>query len=208
MQALALPEYMDPEVWKLPSSLAGDAAALGTAVQRIQRAVAFSNWRKEARDKLVTLFVSIIGKEAAEPPNLSSTPASPLAAKLAALQSIVDGAVPIGDAIEYSTRMSNVLAERRKSETSIKNYDKAVSALGQLEKLGSLASAQVDSLQKNLESSAARWRGRVYTAPGVSGPSIRRTVMSATGMLELHAGTGKITALHSTSRMLPHCEPA
>ncbi|GAB1716955.1 MAG: hypothetical protein NTAFB05_19970 [Nitrobacter sp.] len=193
-QALALPEHIDPAAWKLPSSLAGDAAALGIAVQRIQRAVAFSSWRKEARDKLVTLFASVIGKEDAEKSDLSPTPASPLATKLASLQGIVDGTVPINDGIEYCTRMGNVLAGRRKSEADIENYDKAVSALGQLQKLGSLASAQINSLQKNLESSAARWRGRVYTAPGVSGPSIRRTVMSANGVLELHAGTGMITA--------------
>ncbi|WP_196814930.1 ATP-binding protein [Mesorhizobium sp. L2C067A000] len=194
MQALALPEYIDPETWKLPASLADDAAALGTAVQRILRAVAFSSWRTAVREKLVALFASVIGKEAGDASDLSSTSASPLIAKLAALQGIVDGAVPIGDAIEYCTRMSSALVARRKSETVVENYDKAVSALAQLEKLGSLASTQVDSLQKNLEGRAARWRGGVYTAPGVSSPAIRRTVMSATGVLEFHAGTGKITA--------------
>ncbi|MBB5753784.1 AAA family ATPase [Prosthecomicrobium pneumaticum] len=192
-QASLLLDYREPKLWSAPEGLGSDVAVLEKAVGRIQRAISFAAWRRQAKEALGTLFSAVVGRDAGPDPATQMDTQSPLSSKLGALQSIVDGASPITDAIEYCERMSKALTERRKAESTIKACDEARTALAELERLGTLASAQIEALQRNLESSAARWRAKIYMAP-VSGPFIKRTAMSASGVIEFQAGNGKISA--------------
>jgi recombinational DNA repair ATPase RecF len=196
----ALTPFNEPALLQLPDLLQAPAKQLGVMIARIQRAVAFSKWRNDSKDELATLFAKVVGKattindaaDAAQPDVIN--PASPLFVKLTALQGIVDGSTPITNAQILCKRMSDSLTARRKAETRIATFEAAAAALTELEKLGQLASLQITALQKALDSRARSWRDKIYHDPNSSGHKLKRTSMSADGVIDFHVGSETITA--------------
>jgi predicted ATPase len=115
---------------------------------------------------------------------------SPLAVKLKALATIIDGVEPLNRALEFCKRMTDQLKLRRAKEDRIVLYARAAAALKPVSQLGELAEAQVGMLQNLLHGRASHWRDTCYSnAYSTAGHALRETAMDSKGVIEFHVGS-------------------
>jgi predicted ATPase len=182
-----LPEFSEPEVKPLPDELAGDGASLMSLLTRIERARAFASWRHEHDAAVKSAFKSVLH---GDNPNATIEDRSPLAVKLKALATIIDGVEPLNRALEFCNRMTNQLKIRRVKEDRVELYARAAAALKPVSQLGELAEAQVGMLQSLLHGRASHWRDTCYlNAYSNAGHALRETAMDSKGVIEFHVGS-------------------
>ncbi|MBO4224092.1 AAA family ATPase [Bradyrhizobium neotropicale] len=171
----------------IPDFLGPDTKGLDQAIARTQRAIQFARWQAAHRDAVNAAVLAVTTKKMAEGEALSA--ASPLGVKLIALRAIVDGALPINNALEFCSRMSAALKKRRDDERRIEEYETTATALVEVIDLGSLAQAQVESLRKTLDSRATFWRKQIYNNPySESGFELAGSDMNSKGALDIYFG--------------------
>jgi hypothetical protein len=134
-----LPEIEAATSSGIPAFIGRDTKDLEQAIARTQRAIQFARWQATHRDAVNTAILAVITKNIAKGEKLSAV--SPLGVKLVALREIVDGALPINNALEFCSRMSAALRRRRDDEKRIEKYKTAGTALVEVIDLGSRSSA-------------------------------------------------------------------
>ncbi|MGJ5075070.1 ATP-binding protein [Bradyrhizobium oligotrophicum] len=182
-----LPEIEGIKSSGIPASLGSATKGLERAIARTQRAVQFARWQVAGKDAVNAAILAVTTKNIPEGEALSA--ASPLGVKLVALRAIVDGALPINNALELCSRMSTALKKRRNDEKRIEQYKTAATALVEVIDLGSLAQAQVESLRKALDMRATFWRKQIYNNPySESGFELIGSDMNSKGALDIYLG--------------------
>jgi hypothetical protein len=182
-----LQEVAEAKPSSIPESLGSDAKALKLTIARIERAIQFGQWQAANKDAVNAAVLAVTTKK--KPEGEAVTAASPLGVKLIALGEIVDGAVPINNALEYCSRMSAALKKRRADEKRIEEYKATATALVDVIDLGSLAQKQVESLRNALDTRAAYWQKQIYNNPySESGVELVGSDMNSKGALDLFFG--------------------
>jgi len=182
-----LPDIEAAKASGIPASLGPDARGLDQAIRRTSRAIQFSRWQTTHKDAVNAAILGVITKKIPEGETLSA--ASSLGVKLVALRTIVDGALPINNALEFCSRMSAALKKRRDDEKRIVEYKITATALVEVANLGSLAQAQVESLRAALDTRATYWRKLIYNNPySESGFELVGSAMNSKGALDIYLG--------------------
>jgi hypothetical protein len=190
----ALPPFEQPALQQLPATIKADAAELGAALDRIEIALQFGSWRNDNKDAIDPALKKLLGRSGAAPDDAVDEDDESLTAKLSSLDAIVEGSAPIRVAIDLCARMGDALSARRIQEKRLATYSRAVVALEEIKTLGGLAAAQVEQLQKVLGARSRSWRDSIYMDAVTSSHQLRKTRMSAEGVLEFQVGSEDITA--------------
>ena len=189
----ALPAFTEAVVEELAGAVAVSTATLMATIKRIGRAKAFANWRNSNTAAIASFMQAVLrGPDTAD---AKVTEMTPVGRKLDALDSIIKGAAPLNAALDYCGRMATQLTLRRAKEKRLALYDRAVSALAPVIKLGELAEAQVASLRTKLHGRDVYWRDQCYgNAFALAGHELRETAMDVKGVLDISVGSEKTTA--------------
>lgn len=169
-----------------------DLVGLATALERLNRALAFSIWRNDNKAALLAFMLEVVGQKQTP---ARETVSDSLLGRLQRLQSMVKGIEPVNAAITLCRRMEGDIAKRRVKETRLAAYVVASAALGECMKVGDLAHAQVEQLQKKLHRSAVTWRNRIYSSAfPTTSLELVSTRMTGEGELQLMVGGNGLAA--------------
>ena len=183
-----LPPFDEPTQQPLPPGVAETAGDLGIMLARIDRAIAFAQWRSSHKESLKQVYGRIVGGETAIDGPVDSN--APLTVKLSAVDAAVKNATPINTAIDLCRRMVRELTVRREKEDRIAAYVNVATALADVIDLGELAQQQVEDLRGVLQERAVYWRNRFYSsAYTFSGHALVDTEMDSKGILSILVGS-------------------
>lgn len=166
---------------------------LNEIIYKIERAIAYSAWRKQAVSAINSFIAQVVGKR--ETASERETLPDSLMGRLLELQSMVAAIAPVEDAAIKQKLMVADLKKRRSIEQRLKSYDKASRALEECITIGELAEQQVLHLQQKLHGSAAAWRRKIYSSafPSTS-LELVDTRMNSSGELQLLVGAERVAA--------------
>ncbi|CAN7424366.1 ATP-binding protein [Aquipseudomonas alcaligenes] len=165
---------------------------LNQLIYRIERAMAYPEWRKCATSATNRFMAEVIGLP--ETAGRKTLPGS-LMGLLRELQFMVAAIAPVEEAAVKQVRLVADLKKRRSVEQRLKAYREASQALEECITIGELAEQQVLQLQRQLHSSAAAWRRKIYSSafPSTS-LELVDTRMSGGGELQLLVGAERLAA--------------
>lgn len=132
---------------------------LGVALNRLEHALNFADWRKTSEAFSKSLFEQVVGKR---PKPDESGETLTLTGKLLDLDETVRSAKPLTDALDWCDRLSKAIGNRRAVEKRMAAYAQANDALNEVMQLGELADQQVAALRTTLSTAAADWRQKIY----------------------------------------------
>lgn len=184
-----LPQFIEPAARPLPVALATGAARLQQMIDRIDRALAFAEWREDASEALKAFLQAIRRGDDGDP----DAPRA-IGRRLASLLRIVEGVAPLNAAIEQVRRMEVARLDHVAKKERISACGRAVAALDLLVPLGGLAQKQVDTLRRKLHNRSEHWRRAIYRNATSFAPDLTGTDMNARGVLELKVGRDGVTA--------------
>jgi hypothetical protein len=190
----AIGDFPAIEIAALPDLGNGhkDLAALNAALKRLNKAIAFAEWRNSYKAEIAAFMQSVVGQ--ATTSDQSAVPTS-LLAQLQSLKALVDGIEPANQAITLIKRMSGDIKSRREKEKRLAAYVATSEALTDCMKVGELAERQVEELQNRLHQRAIRWRSRIYAGAFPStNLDLVATKMSGDGELQLMVGAAGLSA--------------
>ncbi len=169
-----------------------ELASLATALERLNRALAFSAWRNDNKASLATFMQDVVGQKTAAG---RETAPNSLLGRLSRLQAMVSGVEPVNQAITLCQRMKADIDKRRVKEKRLVAYVLTSNALNECMKVGGLAQNQVEQLQQKLHKSAVAWRNRIYLSafPSTS-LDLVATKMNGDGELQLMVGGAGLAA--------------
>lgn len=188
-QLAKLPKFSEAAVRPLPVALAKGAVQLQKAIDRIDRALAFAEWREDATDALKAFLQAIRRGDSADP-NASRA----IGSRLTSLLDIVASIAPLNAALEQIRRMEVARMDHVAKKQRISACDRAATALDLLVPLGKLAQTQVDTLRQKLHNRSEHWRRAIYLNATTFAPDLTTTDMNARGVLELKVGRDGVTA--------------
>lgn len=169
-----------------------ELASLAKALERLNRALAFSAWRNDNKTSLATFMQDVVGQK---PAAGRETAPNSLLGRLARLQAMVSGVEPVSRAISLCQRMRGDIDKRRVKEKRLAAYALTSDGLGECIKVGGLAREQVEQLQNKLHKSAVTWRNRIYqSAFPTTSLDLVSSKMSADGELQLMVGGSGLAA--------------
>ena len=145
-----LAAFKEPPPLSLPARATSLTSSLRLTLSRIERAIAFAQWRHANNARVAELFKAVVGGPEATADAGATKTEAPLAAQLAALNRTVKGVAPLNAALDLCARMSDCLSQRRKKENRQAAYQTAATALEEIMALGKLAESQVSDLQHTL----------------------------------------------------------
>jgi hypothetical protein len=188
-QLSGLPEFTAPAARPLPAALATGAARLQKMIDRIDRALAFAEWREDGGEALKALLHAVRRGDDGDP----DAPRA-IGRRLTSLLQIVEGVAPLNTAIEQVRRMEVARVDYVAKKGRISACGRAVAALDLLVPLGGLAQSQVDTLRRKLHNRSEHWRRAIYRNATTFAPDLTGTAMNARGVLELKVGRDGVTA--------------
>lgn len=169
-----------------------ELTSLAEALERLNRALAFSAWRNDNKTSLATFMQEVVGQK---PAAGRETAPNSLLGRLARLQAMVNGVEPVSRAISLCHRMRGDIDKRRVKEKRLAAYALTSDGLGECIKVGGLAQEQVEQLQNRLHKSAVTWRNRIYrSAFPTTSLDLVSSKMSADGELQLMVGGNGLAA--------------
>lgn len=169
-----------------------ELASLATALERLNKALAFSAWRNDNKASLASFMQDVVGQKAVAG---RETAPNSLLGRLARLQAMVSGVEPVNQAITLCQRMKGDIDKRRVKEKRLVAYVVTSDALNECMKVGGLAQDQVEQLQQKLHKSAVTWRNRIYlSAFPTTSLDLVATKMSSDGELQLMVGGAGLAA--------------
>jgi hypothetical protein len=182
--------------YQLPATFFPLASELQLSLNRVERAIAFSRWRKSNKQICAEINKKVVGSLPEESNNeIVVSTDSPLLDRLIALQRVTQSATPINECIEKVKDLTSQLNLRRVEEKRLAKCEKAVEALVPIGKLGDLAAQQITDLQAKLKRSAEKWRDSVYkNYYSNSGHSLADTKVAPEGQLSISVGSNGAVA--------------
>ncbi|WP_176598291.1 MULTISPECIES: ATP-binding protein [Sphingobium] len=187
--AASLPPFDEPAERTLPPGIAEPADALLDLMKRVDRAIAFANWRK-AHAAALSAFIQTVRRGDEDSPDADRA----IGRRLKTLLSIIESVAPLNQAGIFVSRLEAARAERSGKVDRIAQCGRAVTALEMLVPLGTLAQAQVDSLRSTLQTRSDHWRSAMYQNATTYAPDLTGTVMDAKGVLGLQVGRDGVNA--------------
>ena len=184
-----LPKFTEPAARLLPAALATETAQLQQMINRIDRALAFAEWRDDAGEALKAFLQAIWRGDDGDPDAFRA-----IGRRLTSLLRIVEGVAPLNAAIEQVRRMEVERVDQVAKKVRISACGRAVAALDLVVPLGGLAQTQVDTLRRKLHIQSEHWRRAVYRNATTFAPDLTGTDMNALGVLELKVGRDGVTA--------------
>lgn len=182
--------------YQLPDRFLPLANDLQLSLHRVEKAIAFSRWRKSNKQVCSEINKKIIGSIPAENSNsIAVSIDSPLLDRLFALQRITQSATPINECINKVVDLKTKVDLRRAEEKKLNKYAEAVEALTSIAGLGDLAAQQIMDLQAQLKRSTEKWRDSVYrNYYSNSGHSLSDTKVAPEGQLSISVGSNGAVA--------------
>lgn len=184
-----LPEFTEPAARPLPTALATGAARLQQMIDRIDRALAFAEWRTDAGEALRAFLQAVRSGDDGDP----DAPRA-IGRRLTSLLRIVDGVAPLNAAIERVRRMEVARVDHVAKKERITACGRAATALDLLVPLGGLAQTQVETLRRKLHKRSEHWRRVIYRNATTFAPDLTGTDMNARGVLALKVGRDGVNA--------------
>lgn len=184
-----LPQFNEPAARLLPAALATGAVRLQQMIDRIDRALAFAEWRGAAGEAPRDFLHAIRRGNDGDP----DAPRA-IGRRLTSLLGIVEGVAPLNRAIEQVRRLQVARANHVEKKERIAACGRAVAALDLLVPLGRLAETQVDTLRRKLHNRSEFWRRAIYLNATTFAPDLTGTDMNARGVLELKVGRDGVSA--------------
>ncbi|MBX2831486.1 MAG: AAA family ATPase [Rhodospirillales bacterium] len=184
-----LPAFEEPPAYDFPKNISQLTQELNQLVRRIDRALAFAEWRTTNKLQLREFMKCVCsGKEGSndEEPGIKQY--------LETLLEIVEGVAPLNNISSIISRMQKHRDQHSVKQERIKACNKAATALREIVPLGELAEAQVSALQNTLHIRSEHWRKNMYRNATVYAPSPTETRMNAKGVLELNVGREGVSA--------------
>lgn len=183
-----IPLFDEPTPNALPGRVRAVADKLAQTLRRLERSLAFVDWMVLNRTALLGAFDEIRG--AAEGVRSDGC----LNARLARLDTIVKGVAPINAAIELTRRLGVAHTARTKKVKAIEDCGIATAALDEIIPVGTLATAQVEGLQRRLHGRAEHWRNSIYQNATTTAPKPHRTGMTPLGVIDIQVGRNGVHA--------------
>ncbi|MBN2285921.1 MAG: AAA family ATPase [Tissierellales bacterium] len=156
------------------------------SLRRLNRAIAFAEWRKNNDEECKNAFKKTIGSK----PKDDTSEENTLYSYLSSLDQLVKNTIPIREALSKLKEMRKYLAIRRKHERRLKFYAKAVSAIEQIIQIKQLVESHVQTLLKELSDEIIIWKDRFYSPAYIGVPIIADTDIGANGSLNINAEVG------------------
>lgn len=178
-----LPPFEEPDARVLPTSIAGAMAELAEMIGRVDRALAFAEWRVTHKHALLDVIQAVRRGDDGSPDRERA-----IGRRLASLLAIVEGVTPLNTAITATGRMEAARKDHAAKQARIAKCGSAAVALDLLVPLGTLAQAQVDTLRTKLHRRSEYWRRAMYRNATEFAPDLTGTGMDAKGVLELKVG--------------------
>ena len=183
--------------YQLPDMMFSTANELQASLNRVERAITFSRWRRSNKEACVEILNKIIGSPSVEgsTEKIRVSSDSPLLNRLYALQHVTQSAVPINECLGKVGELKLQVKSRRAEEKKLARYDKTVEALKPIQELGGLAAQQITDLQTRLKQSTEKWRSAVYKNYYLnSGHSLAGTNVAPEGQLSISVGSNGAVA--------------
>lgn len=187
--AATLPQFKEPPVRSLPTSVARHAGALLTLMRRVDRVIAFAKWRT-AHTAELKAFLQTVRKGDDDGQNVERA----IGRRLRTLLTIVESVAPLNTAGTCIVRMEASCAELAKKVDRLALCGRAAAGLQALVPLGTLAQAQVDGLRSLLQVRSDYWRNQMYQNATTYAPDLTGTIMDAKGILGLQVGRDGVNA--------------
>lgn len=183
--------------YQLPDSIIPYANDLQSSISRIDRAIAFSRWRKSNKEICVGINKKVVGSLPTEASGdvLMISANSTLLERLYSLQQVTQSAKPINECLDKVVELKAQVALRRIEEKKLAQYESTTEALSPIVGLGNLAGQQIADLQTKLKQSTERWRNSVYkNYYSNSGHSLVDTKVAPEGQLSISVGSNGAAA--------------
>jgi len=132
--------------------------SLQLTISRLDKAIRFSDWRSNNKEAMRSVFEAVIGSSQ----EVKDMKVDSLSSRLQKLRVIVESVGPIKQALALCERLSDDYGQRKVKVERIEQYKLASAALLECARLGTLAEAQVDELQRTLHQKTVEWRSRIY----------------------------------------------
>lgn len=193
----ALPPFVEPPT---ETSLDGEPsfAALSGMLRRLDRAVAFARWRREAEAPIAIAFHAIVGR-AGENEEGGGASRRSLRHLIELLADVVRRAAPASAALRHIAAMRRELDTRDKRLNEIARAEKAVNHLSELSAIDDLVVGQLDVPRRRLDGAVQEWFDRVYVpATTGSAPKLRRSAFDSSGVLDVSVERGGTLVSAST----------
>ncbi|MCH2239544.1 MAG: ATP-binding protein [Blastomonas sp.] len=184
-----LPAFIEPAPRPLPAAMASAVTGLQQMIERVDRALAFAEWREAAGEPLKAFLHAVRrgDDDDADAPRA-------IGRRLTSLLRIVEGVAPLNSAIEQVRRLEAARAAHVAKKGRIAACGRATTALDSLVPLGGLAQKQVDTLRRKLHNRSEHWRRAIYRNATTFAPDLTGTDMNARGVLDLKVGRDGVTA--------------
>jgi len=188
-----LSEFKEPLQKDMPSCLKSGKDGIRDAIDRIVRAMAFTQWRKENEENCKEVLKKIIGTvgESIEKPAYTEVDIENLSLwdRLVELERLVHNAEPLTEAISKIEKMEGRMKNRRKHEERIVMYKWAADAIDELLALKDLVDRQVKLLMGKLSDRTKCWEKCFYQAPFEDAPEVVKTDVESNGTITFKAKT-------------------
>lgn len=183
----SLGDFKEPAKNELPSYFGDGRDRIRTAIDGVERAVAFARWRKENEAKckeVLTKIIGVVGEDVEKPTRTETDIENlPLRECLVELDGLVRGAEPLTDAVSKVEKMEGRLSNRRKHEDRIALYARAAREIDKLLGLRELVKRQVKLLIGRLSDRTKCWEDYFYKAPFTDAPKVVKTDVESNGSL-------------------------
>jgi hypothetical protein len=168
--------YIDPESIALPRFIASQGAELARKMRRVQRALAFSEWRRANDAVCRTAYEAVVDRERIADQDIRISAAGvagwSISRRLLALNSILEAAEPLRSALQDVELLRQKLELINECEKRLHAYARAAEALEPITHLERLVSEQVGGLVARLSNETIRWRNQIYQRETIGGPSV------------------------------------
>lgn len=196
-----LPPFLEPTIDTLPQQFRPYEKHFLTKVSRIERAIAFSKWRKDCDNKVKEAFRKIIGfpnEEESDGDITAPIESWSVSRRLRALSRLVNNTAPLSAAISKIEYLLERIAARRKQETRIALYERAATAIEMLTSINLLVEKQVVSLMNLLKSRTTYWHEKLYIPANPSAPRFHDSKVDINGALSITVAADgtKVPAQH------------
>lgn len=163
---------------------------LHVSLGRLNRAIAFAEWRKKNDDDCKEAFKNTIGFKPQDDASEEAEYKNTLYSYLSSLDQLVKNTVPLREALLKLKEMRKKLAGRRRLERRLKYYAKAAKAIDQVAKMRKLIELHVQTLLNDLSDEIIIWKDRFYSPAYIGVPKIADTDIGANGSLNIDAEVG------------------
>jgi energy-coupling factor transporter ATP-binding protein EcfA2 len=163
---------------------------LKVALERINRAISFAEWRKLNDKGCRVAYEQIIGNKSIEQDSKKDESKRSLYCNLSTLDQLVNNTTPIRESILKIINLRKTMTCRRKAERLLKYYKKTVTAIDDLIKIKILVKLQVEALIQKLSVDINTWKDKFYSPAYTGVPKISDTNIDTKGSIIINAEIG------------------